>query len=188
MAAAADTLGLDNAANNLNHYLDNTGKDFTNSPDAIMKDIASFKQAVNALATQHAKDAFKAGQTESGATKTFVSPWTSFYATKELSKDWFFALGGFSYAVAGTVATKKSGTAWTSSLSYKVYLFDRYNWDTGKGVTIGPFEFKDTELGRMHIVGLAREYIVRGTSKEYTVNPYTGATVPMPDTPGEQRD
>ena len=186
MAVAASGLGLGNAAGNLEHYLDNTGADRTNSPDDMMEEMPSFREAVQALATEHASQAFGAVvATGRGGSKTFVSPWTGFYATKAKSTDWFFALGGFSFAVAGEVAVRQeSGGKWTGEVSYKVYVFDRYNWDSGKSVTIGPFTFEDTELGRMHLVGLAREYIVRGSSKVQTVEDYTGGTVRMPDTGG----
>jgi hypothetical protein len=187
MAVAASGLGLGNAADNLNHYLDNTGADQTSSPDTMMEDMPSFKEAVQALATEHASQAFRDASTGSGSTKTFASPWMGFYATKETSMDWFFALGGFSFAVAGEVTTHKSEGKWLGELSYKAYVFDRYNWDTGKSVTIGPFTFEDTELGRMHVVGLAREYIVRGSSSVQTVGEYTGTTVPMPNTGGGRR-
>ena len=184
MAKAADALGLDHAAVNLDHYLDNSGQDFNNNPQDIINDIPSFRESVRATATQYASPAFKAASTGSGSTKTFASGWKPFYATKDLSKDWFFALGGFSYAVSGSVTTKKAGSKYAGDLSYVVYLFDRYNWDSGKGVTIGPFTFTDDELGHMHVVGLAREYIVRGTSGIITNNNWDGSALPTPPVSG----
>lgn len=179
MVSAADGLGLDNAARDLDHYLDNIGTDLTISPDQIMSDIPEFKEAVRALAETYAKRAFKNSK-KSLTGSMFQSPWTSFYATKALSKDWFFALGGFSYSVAGSVNVRKVNGKYTTELKWRVYIFDRYNWDTGKGVTIGPFTFTDEELGRMHLVGLAKEYVVRGQST-FRVEKWTGGKLSAPN-------
>lgn len=43
-------------------------------------------------------------------------------------------------------------------------LRDQYNWDKGKGVTIGPLEVTDEELAKLHRAGLAQEYTITGLS------------------------
>lgn len=48
------------------------------------------------------------------------------------------------------------------------HVFDRYNWDKGKSVTIGPFVITDESLGQLHQAGLAQEYEVNGTSSSTT--------------------
>lgn len=42
-------------------------------------------------------------------------------------------------------------------------MFDRYNWDTGKSVTIGPITVTDAFMGEFHRQGLAREYDCYGS-------------------------
>jgi hypothetical protein len=54
-------------------------------------------------------------------------------------------------------------------------VFDRYDRDAGKGVSINPIGIPDGQMGRLHTVGLAREFEVRGTSigpsADFTVAP-----------------
>jgi len=169
------------AAINLRHYLDNTGTDFVNQPEDIMNDIPLFKTAVTELAKRQASAAFLAASTGSGATRTFRSGWNVFYSTPEINKEWYYALGGFSYAVAGTVTTRKVGAAWVGDLSYKVYIFDRYNWDGDKSTDILPgITVTDKEIGRLHVVGLAREYAVRGASRVFKVLAWNGKAGSLP--------
>lgn len=54
-------------------------------------------------------------------------------------------------------------------IEYRVHTFDRYNWDKGKQVSIGPITVKDEELAKLHRAGLAREYEVGGSSDPSSV-------------------
>lgn len=180
VAAAAGEIGLVNAEKNMRHYLGNSGDDLKVTPESMMSGLPTFRTAVKAVAQNEAVAAYKRISGASGE-KAFSSSWNSFYATKDLSWDWFFAIGGFSYSVTGVV-TKKSGGG---SLKYQVHIFDRYNWDNGKSVDIGPFHFEDKELGNLHLKGLAREYTVRGSSAINEVAKFTPTTViPPPSTGG----
>ena len=64
----------------------------------------------------------------SGCSETFVSSWDVYSVNKDEIQDWFFALGSFSYSVAGVVHDDDTGAL----LEYKVCVFDRYNWDGGR--------------------------------------------------------
>lgn len=184
VAVAAGELFLDNAERNLRHYLGNSGSDLAIAPELILDGLPRFRDAVKALAQNQAAAAYKKISASGGGEKAFTSPWKSFYATKDQSLDWYFALGGFSYSVTGVVV-KSASTPGAGSLKYQVHIFDRYNWDAGKSVDIGPFHFEDTELGNLHLKGLAREYTVRGTSEINSVAKFTDATViPPPSTGG----
>ncbi|KAL9125962.1 MAG: hypothetical protein Q9217_004906 [Psora testacea] len=181
VAVAAGEINLVNAERGMRHYLGNSGDDLNISPESIMSGLPEFRDAVKALAQNQAAAAYKAISGASGE-KTFSSSWDTFYATKDMSWDWYFAIGGFSYSVTGVV-TKASATG--GSMKYRVHVFDRYNWDAGKSVDIGPFHFEDTELGNLHLKGLAREYTVRGSSEVNEVDPFTPTTViPPPSTGG----
>lgn len=167
----------------MRHYLDNTGSDLIIPPEKIMDRLPQFRDAVKALAQNQATAAYKRIPA-SGGEKAFTSTWKSFYATKDQSWDWYFALGGFSYSVTGVVA-KSASAAGGGSLNYQVHIFDRYNWDEGKSVDIGPFHFEDKDLGNLHLKGLAREYIVRGSGGVNVVGKFTAETViPPPSTGG----
>lgn len=48
-------------------------------------------------------------------------------------------------------------------------MWDRYNWDAGKSTTFpGGVVIPDSEMGRLHKTGLAREFDMRGSSSTYT--------------------
>lgn len=165
------------------HYLGNSGSDLTIPPETIIAGLPNFRDAVKALAQNQATAAYNLIPS-GGGEKAFTSPWKSFYATKDQSWDWYFGLGGFSYSVTGVVV-KTGSTTGAGSLNYKEHIFDRYNWDDGKSVDIGPFHFEDKELGNLHLKGLAREYTVRGSSDVNTVKNFTeGTVIPPPSTGG----
>lgn len=179
LAQAAGVAGLGNAKRNMEHYLDNTGTVFYNDPLAIMSAIPALKDAVKALAQNAATAKYKS--LPNAGSGSFQTPWQGFYATKELSQDWFYALGGFSYSVTGVVSKAPNAIP----LKYKVHVFDRYNWDGGKSVTIGSVTVTDEAVGRLHLVGLAREYIVRGSTAEIPVQSFKpGTVIPDPPKPG----
>lgn len=145
----------------LAHYLDNTGQTLTIAPETIMKDLPKFKQVVGDLVRKETAKAYK-DITRTGGSKAFTSVWNGFTAA---SGDWKYALHGFSYSVTGVV-TKSNGK---KSIKYKVHIFDRYNWDGNKSFKIPPIgpTVKEAVLGKLHLLGLAKEYFVRGSSKEY---------------------
>lgn len=175
-AIAAGELGLINAEKNMRHYLGNTGQDLTIDPGLMMDDIPDFRNSVRTLVQNSASEAYNSIVEATGST-AFSSTWNIFYATEKKSPNWYFAIGGFSYSVTGTVA--KHG-----SLKYRVHIFDRYNWDVGKNVTIGGETIKDTELGDLHLKGLAKEYTIRGTSSVNEVPSFIQTTtIPLPDVP-----
>lgn len=68
-------------------------------------------------------------------------------------------------------------------MEYTFNFSDRYNGDAQKGVTL-PFGHRvtDTELGRLHLVGLAQEYDMVGT---YTMRVYWHKGYRYPTDPGQ---
>ncbi|KAF1836521.1 hypothetical protein BDW02DRAFT_493396 [Decorospora gaudefroyi] len=179
IAATAGELGLTNAEHNMRHYLGNSGDEVTIYPENMMAGLPDFRTAAQALVQNEATAAYKSISTTTGS-MAFSSKWSTYYATQDQSWDWYFAIGGFSYSVTGVV-TKTSGGG---SLQYQMHVFDRYNWDGGKFVDIGPFHFEDTELGNLHLKGLAREYIVMGSGLVNEVDSFTAGTVLAPPSTG----
>lgn len=189
MVAAAATIGWPNAAEHMSHYLENSGTEFQNNVDTMMKDLINFRTAVHALAQDSAKAAYT-GASASGpdSSQTFQTPWVQYgYDAGNFdNKDWFFADGAFSYSLSGEVSISKAGKI---SLAYVVHVFDRYNWDKGKSTTIGRITITDEQIGHLNMVGWARDYIVRGTSTVNTIDPYDPAkALPLPSTSGAGRD
>ncbi|KAF9890465.1 hypothetical protein FE257_005870 [Aspergillus nanangensis] len=182
IARTAGTLGLDNAKNNMMHYLGNSGDDQPVTVENMLNDLPDFSKAAKAFIQNEATKAYESlGSSDETA---FVSKWENYYAAKDESWDWFFAIGGFSYSVSGTMEKVGSKVA----LKYRVHVFDRYNWDDGKSVDIGPFHFEDRELGELHLKGIAQEYVVRGTSGTVSVSDFKpGEAVALPGEGGRER-
>lgn len=174
MADAAAGLGLDNAARHMRHYLGNSGDALRIDPNDMMRDLPAIDAVVrgsfDAQVRQVAEAKVAAEYDGRPMQFQITTPWNGAYATKELSQDWFFAVGGFSYAhtASVTVTPGADGSA-NVRIEPQLHVFDRYNWDAGKGVSIGPIRIGDEQLGRLHEAGLAQEYEVRGTASRPAV-------------------
>jgi len=169
LADAADAIGLNNAARNMRHYLDNTGAVQTVDPAMIQRDLPGVARAMDGTfqtnivqaAANEVRDQYQGQPMQFQITE----PWKVASATKPQSQDWFFALGSFSYAHTADVrVTPNADGSAHVEIRSQLNIFDRYNWDAGKSVTIGPITVTDEQMGRLHDVGLAREFEVRGTS------------------------
>lgn len=179
--AGADLKGLDDAALHLSHYLQNSGEDLVVDPDRIRADEPDLDRVAQARidrwAEGQAAEALKQGKPVS-----FRTGWEQYTAETD---NWYFAMGTFSYAVSGVATPQSDGSV---TVEYQVHVFDRYNWDPGKGVVL-PGEEKatmDEELGRLHQAGVAQEYVIRGSSDPGTVNVDPNGVVEHP--PDEDGD
>ena len=87
-------------------------------------------------------------------------------------------MGGFSFSQTAAVSVvPDSDGRPVVQIDSKLHIFDRYNWDAGKSVTIGPFEVKDEQLGSLHEAGLAQEFLIEGSSAARSTSyVYKGAT------------
>lgn len=167
-AAAADIFGYTHASAHLFHYLDNSGDTLTVNVDSVLHDVPNANTAANLIAEteiSRVATAQVAAEDYDNPT-TFQSKWGSFTITKELSGDWFFAMGSIRLAASGAVITREpaEGAEPTVVVEYKVHLYDRYNWDEGKSVEIAGVTIHDKDMGELHTAGLAREYDIEGTS------------------------
>lgn len=166
------------ASRNLLHFLGNSGDTLEQDVDKLLGDVDEFATEVDgrrnqlgALAVERAREAGADGP----VTFPLSTDWIGWgYDNGQLAYDddnWFYALGGWQYAVIGTVtATPPStpGGEWTWSMSSSVHLRDQYNWDGTKATPIGPLTVTDEELARMHRAGLAQEYTNVGESEVTT--------------------
>lgn len=169
-ASAADALGYTNAARHLRHYLNNTGSDLQVDPARIARDVPQFGQSVQQQlrgeVDKTVQQAVKEGRY--GEPIPFTSDWKGFYITKDMSPDWFYAMGGVQHAVSGYVIVQP-GNPPTAEVHYQTHVFDRYNWDGGKATKIGPVTVTDKQMGELHTAGVAREYDIVGSSSEQVV-------------------
>lgn len=159
LPAAAIKLG-DDAAKHMLHFFGNTGSNYTIDLEGMIAET---------------KTPQKRFESEVGQAKTFVEMLppgvhnitsrkaNGAYVLPSESKNWFYAIGGFSTWGKGraTVTDTPAGRQYVLEFEYK--FFDRYNWDGGKKVDIdvpgwGPVEVTDEFLQNFHRQGLAREF------------------------------
>ena len=89
---------------------------------AVFNGLAS---GVRELVDTEAKAAYNKAAVGEGKAITFTTAWQApgaFWGIDSL--DWFLALGGFSWSVAGVVTAKKDGAGYRAWLSYIVYAID----------------------------------------------------------------
>lgn len=175
VANMAEALDLTNAARHMRHYLDNTGATLDVDVNVCLRDsqalelrfedeIATAK--VDAETMMQGKDMAKANSF------SLVGQKKNHYFQKSENEDWFFAIGGCTYwYTADVVYTPGDANApGTLDMTIKLHLFDNYNWDQGKAVTIAGITVRDEQLGRLHKVGLAKEYSITGESSERSLS------------------
>jgi hypothetical protein len=187
VALAAESMGLTNAARHMRHYLGNTGNPLTVDVNNMMRDVPDLATAYSeqlALATKAAnkKIAAMGKITKAQSFEVTGERMSDVYCDKEISKDWFFAIGGFTYwyTANGTVVPMRNGKVQVQTI-YTLHVYDRYNWDQGKAVDIAAITVKDEQLGRLHRVGLAREYEINGTSNPRRIDWNYGSSSPTLD-------
>mgnify|MGYP000281426376 CR=1 FL=1 len=181
-AAAFEALGLVNAARHMRHYLDGSGDPLTLDPELVLRDLPGFREAAEnerdrffreiqaTMAQDYQGQAFSRG---------FTSDWLGFYALPGDSADWFYSMGGFSYAftaVATVLPPTTPDALPTVEIAYQMHIYDRYNWDQDKGVRIaGVVPIPDDSMGELHRAGLAQEYDIRGSTSTTTVSAPLGS-------------
>ena len=198
VALAAESIGLVNAARHMRHYLGNTGSPLTVNVDQMLRDVPSFQEAANHLEQEARAEANKKiaamGATPSNTNFSLEGTKSSdVYCSKAESQDWFYAVGGFTHWYTAEVAiiVAEDGKI-NVQMIFKIFIHDVYNWDHGKSVTIGPLTVTDDQMGRLHRVGLAREFDVNGNSSDHdsgwTYDPAEATSPPATVDPAGKRE
>lgn len=181
LIAGGRVTGKGPASDNLQHYLDNTGEDKPIDVDNMLEEVPSFADEVDEQRRSIGQEAISQAQ-ESGATGPVTFPvntdWEGGGAAKDESAKYYYATASFDYNQTGTVTAyppTEPGGEWTYEMDTAVNVRDRYNWDTGKGVTIPAPDWvpgipdggyiPDTRMQGLHESGLAREYNIVGASE-----------------------
>ena len=158
------------AAENLHHYLGNTGDPQSMNVDKMLTDLPQLSDNSETAVKKMAKDAVKDAQ-ETGATGPmtypFTTAWDDEYATKQEDPNWFYATGGYNYATDGTITVyppSDENPEWTYKYDYRVHTADRYSWDGTKSTKIVGVPITDRQLQELHQAGLAQEYDLVGES------------------------
>ena len=194
-------LGRPDAARHMRHYLEGSGEPLEVDLARLLRDEPVFQlDSQGALAGfLHDIQTQVRGEYQGQPLSLQVtSPWIQ--APYGRSDNWFFAMGGWSYAYSAEVNMTPPPTpdgSPTVKIEYQIHLWDYYNWDTGKSVTIPrtipgtdmpvslpiPEEYqphnyevgdnwvvKDTGPARLHLAGLAREYEITGVTEVIRLN------------------
>ena len=152
--AVAATPFVPDAARHMKHYLGNSGTTLTVRISKMVKESKNaqghfYGELNDAMAFIEANVCTRG--------VPIVGTWTG--GSTSDSKNWFFAVGG--YSAAGSGSASHLG-ACKYKLAFTFHFDDRYNWDTGKGVSIFGIWVPDVSLGRLHRVGIAQEFDMVG--------------------------
>lgn len=168
------------AARNLLHFLGNTGEPLQQDVDAMLAGVPRLASQVAQQQTLFGEAAVKRARA-SGATGPVTYPvstgWTGFSFDSQQDRNWFLALGSMTYNQTGQVTVlppQGPGEPWRYEVTTRVNLYDQYNWDGSKATEILGRTVTDSELQRLHRVGLAREYRNEGRSTRTTTKGTVG--------------
>ncbi|WP_249466882.1 hypothetical protein [Streptomyces fradiae] len=195
IAAAGDLIGETGASRNMLHYLSGTGETLNLDVDRMLHDDTDFRAGIEREHLADYQDTWRREALEefnrAGGDKTVVIPVESAARHRILrSEEWFHAIGSHAQNVSGmvTVTPSTDGGEPKVSLDYQVNVWDRYNWDKGKSTDFpGGITIEDDDMGRLHAVGLAQEFDMRGSSSTFT-HDFNGQTAPTvaPGDPGRE--
>ncbi len=153
-----------NAAIHLKHYFDNTGTDLHILLDDMLKKVPSARK--NYVKEAHEMMKFITLNYKKEGTYYITSKKGSpGYNLKEENKEWFYAVGGYQYWSKGIVHVKCENKKLKYTLEFEYKVFDRYNWDEGKGITFAFIPIEDAKMGEFHKVGIAKEFDMLGSQK-----------------------
>lgn len=173
----------DDAVKHMIHYFRNTGADYTIDLEGMVDEVPSAKLLYDsevAAAKQYV-------ETLPPGTHTFTSARAvNGYNRQGESRNWFFAIGGYSVWGKGTATVTVNSSGQKSyRMDFEYKFFDRYNWDGGKKVVLFGVTITDAFMGRMHREGIAKEFNCYGSfRKSFT---WGAPTAPVPAPGGGSR-
>jgi peptidoglycan hydrolase-like protein with peptidoglycan-binding domain len=160
-SSASLIIGSD-AARHMKHYMDNTGLPLTIDLEGMIDDVPDAKARFRSEVSQAQRfvESLPVGTHQITSTKLEQS-----YNHKKDSWNWFYAVGGYSTWGKGKAAVTSGPAGREYRLEFEYKFYDRYNWDGGKQVTIGPVTITDEFMAEFHRQGLAREFDMFGSIK-----------------------
>ncbi|MFJ3988443.1 hypothetical protein ACIPWY_07280 [Streptomyces sp. NPDC090032] len=195
LVEGADWQGMTDASRHMAHYLGNSGSDMRLPVDKMMKDVPDFERYVATIVRSRQDDwrdqaleEFRKNGGKPVAIPVDAKADEGFYFSEDRDSNWFYAVGGANSNVTGVVTAVPDANGNPKiSVDYQANVWDRYNWDQGKGVNVGPLDIPDGDMAKLHRAGLAREFDMRGSS---TVKHYDlGTSAPNDDPlPGPDYD
>jgi hypothetical protein len=170
LASRAPFGGYLQAARHLRHFREATGTVLVPDVGGMLRQARGFARAVDSQAVNQLYPLIRheVARRYNGRSQTFTlsTPWLPFQA--ERGSDWYYAMGSWDYAHTArvTMTPARNGRVQVR-VEQHLRVYDRYNWDVKKQVTIpyilGDVTITDQRMGRLHTTGLGREYIIRGS-------------------------
>jgi hypothetical protein len=145
----------DDAVKHMLHYLNNTGSPLTIDLEGMVAEVPSAKVLFD---LEVAKIKAYAERLPPGAHDITSTHAVNGYNLQRESKNWFFAVGGYSVWTKGHATVTGTGSGHDVKLDLEYKFYDRYNWDGGKFVTIAGIRISDETMGEFHREGMAHEY------------------------------
>ena len=85
------------------------------------------------------------------------------YNAQAENAEWYYATGGYTRWAKGEAIISESKIGRHYEVDFQYCMYDSYNWDGGKEVTILGTTITDEFMGEFHRQGLAREFECRGS-------------------------
>ncbi len=166
IADMAELVGYTNAARHMRHYLDNTGAPLEVDVEALLDQAPLVDQKCGDLVEDARDEVFlriSSGDPTQDHSFMLTGSVTGAQADKGDSPDWYYAIGKMDvwYDATAQYASNGDGTG-VVELDFVFNIFDNYNWDAKKWVTILGVKVMDEQVGRLHVVGLGQEYVLWG--------------------------
>ncbi|MEU8619833.1 hypothetical protein [Streptomyces sp. NPDC048623] len=195
--AGADMKGMTDASRHMTHYLGSSGTPMSLPVDKMMADVPEYKAYVDETVRlnqhtwrQQALEEFRKNGGKPVAFPVEARQEENFYFGQNLDENWYYAVGGANHNVTGVVTAVPDAQGNPKiAVDYQANVWDRYNWDEGKGVDIGPLNVPDGQMAKLHRTGLAQEFAMAGSSevKHYDLGSSQPNGDPLPG-PEESRD
>jgi hypothetical protein len=152
------------ATKHMAHYLGNSGLDYTIDLEGMVKDVPSARARYEdeVAQAQELVEKLPVGKYSIHSRKA-----ENGYNRQAESRNWFFAIGGYTKWGQGAVTAKTTAGVTEYELDFEYKFYDRYNWDAGKSVTFAGITVTDVFMGEFHRQGLAREFDCYGSFKRH---------------------
>ncbi|PYH47871.1 uncharacterized protein BP01DRAFT_380429 [Aspergillus saccharolyticus JOP 1030-1] len=185
LAHTAQQQQLPHFAHYLQHYLSNTGTDADIAPDELLAALPRFYQEVHTLVSFKARLAAQDLIAGARPTVQFSSFWHEYATTSEEGWDWFLALDRFRYSVTGAVRLTADDDRPT--VQFRVDVLRSFDFAAGRQLQLGQFQYHDSQLVDLQVKGLAREFMIRGSSQGYYLEEGGQGSQDQPDQPDQTK-
>lgn len=153
----------DDAVKHMFHYLNCTGSNYTIDLEGMIEEVQSAKDGYN----EELNDAKRFVESLPAGTHHITTDQvSSYYNSKEQSRNWYYATGGYSAWIKGKAEVGENGGKREFMFEYEYKFKDRYNWDKGKKVRIFGVPVSDDAMAKFHLQGLAKEFDMNGSVKK----------------------